>query len=186
MTRRVPHIVWMSLCCVFATTSCDCDSAIQSGWSLDDDGGLLADAGDTSFDTDCNEPPIVSPRMLPHDNFALPQHGASDPVVSEGIVYYARSVGDDSSRGAFDAVGVDASTHVDIPLTNSSADDAVEVDTVGAPCLCCGAMWPSLSLHLDDNVLAWNYSLFDGETRTRGAGYAYATVERGDGCKVRE
>lgn len=50
---------------------------------------------------------------------------------------------------------------------------------VGAPCLCCGAMWPPAVLELEGEVAAWNYARPDGREESA---IGWARIQRREVC----
>lgn len=49
------------------------------------------------------------------------------------------------------------------------------IDEVGAPCMCCGRYSPPVSLHIEGDVVAWNYAGFTS--------FGYAKIRRGAVCQ---
>jgi hypothetical protein len=65
---------------------------------------------------------------------------------------------------------------------NTSMSESTVIDSVGGPCLSCGAAWPPINLSADGGVIAWNYAMGD-EDRPTGPEGGGGVAKLGSPCR---
>ncbi|MCC7384615.1 MAG: hypothetical protein IT384_22395 [Deltaproteobacteria bacterium] len=100
------------------------------------------------------------------------------PRTGYGVVAWVEYPADTACAGPQDRHGT-----IWLLDLNESDPHPIPVASIGAPCWCCDAQWPSVELSVASDAIAWNYALSaDGSRADRRIGFA--PIKKFERCRA--